>query len=125
LTEEQQRAIGDLVYRHAHQMIDLNANLKKAELALADAVDQDDFDTAAVRKAFAEFQNARRDLEIERFEMLLAVRESLTTEQWNELLEIRRYLERMRDNRQPGDRRPQQRPPYGDRPAPQDGGGFG
>lgn len=117
LTVEQQRSIGDLVYDHAHRMIDLNAALKKAELALAESVERDDFDPVAVRKAFAAFQDAKQRLEVERFEMLLAVRQSLTSEQWDELLEIRRTLDRMRDNRRPGDRPSRPGGPRADRPG--------
>ena len=123
LTADQQVAISDLVYRHAHRMIDLNAGVKKAELELAELVDRTDLDPDAVRKAFAAFQTARQRLENERFEMLLAVRATLTGEQWQELLEMKRQLDRLRENRPPGDR--MQRPPYGDRPQRPEGGGFG
>jgi Spy/CpxP family protein refolding chaperone len=102
LTGEQQKAIGDLVYEHALKMIDLNAGLKKAEFELGDLVDRDEFDPAAIRKSFGLFQAARQKLENERFEMLLAVRGELTAEQWRSLLEIRRHLEQMRENRRPG-----------------------
>jgi Spy/CpxP family protein refolding chaperone len=111
LSDDQQRAIGDLVYRHAHAMIDLNAALKKAELELAAEVDRSDFDADAVRKAFGRFQNARRALEAERFEMLLAVRATLSTEQWRELLAMRRQLEQLRERRFPGDGPERPRPP--------------
>jgi Spy/CpxP family protein refolding chaperone len=113
LTEDQQKAIGDLVYEHAMRMIDLNAGLKKAEFELADLVDRDTFDADAIRKAFAGFQAAKDRLEYERFEMLLAVRAELTSAQWKELLEIRRYLEQRRENRRPGDGAPNRRPPDG------------
>lgn len=111
LGDEQQRAIGDLVYRHAHAMIDLNAALKKAELELAAEVDRDPFDADVVRTAFARFQTARRALEAERFEMLLAVRATLSTEQWRELLAMRRQLEQLRERRFPGDGPERPRPP--------------
>ena len=111
LTEEQQAAIGALVFDHARRLIDLNAGLKKAELDLAELVDRDDFDTTAIRKAFNGFQDARRRLENERFEMLLSVRGNLSAEQWNELLEIRRTLDRMRENRRPGASAPNRRQP--------------
>lgn len=125
LTEAQQKEIGDLVYEHALRMIDLNAGLKKAEFELGDLVDRDEFDPAAVRKAFALFQTARQKLENERFEMLLAVRGTLSAEQWRSLLEIRRFLERMREERRPGADAPGMRPsPGGDRRPPADGG-FG
>ena len=126
LTEEQQGAISDLVYEHAMRMIDLNAGLKKAEFELADLVDRDEFDSDAIRKSFASFQAAKDRLEYERFEMLLAVRAELTAEQWKQLLEIRRYLERMRENRRPGEGAPSGPRPgaNGERRQPV-GGGFG
>jgi Spy/CpxP family protein refolding chaperone len=111
LTAEQQQAIGDLVYQHALRMIDLNAELKKAELALADLVGRSPLDPAEVRKAFGAFQTARRRLETERFEMLLAVRQQLSDDQWRELLEIRRQLERLREGWRPEGRGPGMRTP--------------
>ena len=124
LTEEQQSAISDLVYQHALKMIDLNAGLKKAEFELGDLVDRDDFDPTAVRKSFGAFQAAKDKLENERFEMLLAVRGELTSDQWRSLLEIRRHLEQMRENRRPGTGAPGSgRPPQdGQRRQPVDGG---
>jgi len=113
LTEEQQKTISDLVYEHAMRMIDLNAGLKKAEFELGDLVDRDEFDSDAIRKSFAAFQAAKDRLEYERFEMLLAVRAELTAEQWKQLLEIRRFLERSRENRRPGEGTPDRRPPDG------------
>jgi Spy/CpxP family protein refolding chaperone len=125
LTGEQQSAIGKLVYDHALRMIDLNAGVKKAEFELGDLVERDEFDPAAVRKAFGAFQAARQKLENERFEMLLAVRAELTAKQWKQLLEIRRHLERMREDRRPGQGVPDRRPPdgaSGDGRQPVDGG---
>ncbi len=126
LTEDQQVAISDLVYQHALRMIDLNAGLKKAEFELGDLVGRDEFDPAAVRKSFGLFQAAKQKLENERFEMLLAVRGELTAEQWRSLLEIRRYLERMRENRRPGEGAPgAARPPHDGQRRQPVGGGFG
>ena len=104
-------------------MIDLNAGLKKAELELGDLVDRDDFDPTAVRKSFGAYQAAKDKLENERFEMLLAVRGELTSDQWRSLLEIRRHLEQMRENRRPGTGPPGgARPPQGgERRQPADG----
>jgi len=125
LTEAQQEEIGDLVYQHALRMIDLNAGVKKAEFELGDLVDRDEFDPVAVRKAYAAFQAARQKLENERFEMLLEVRGTLSADQWRSLLEIRRFMERMREERRPGADAPGMRPsPGGDRRPPADGG-FG
>jgi Spy/CpxP family protein refolding chaperone len=124
LTDEQQKAISDLVYQHALRMIDLNAGVKKAEFELGDLVNRDDFDDGAIRESFSSFQAAKQKLENERFEMLLAVRGELTAEQWRSLLEIRRFLEQRRENRRPGAGTPgAARPPQGEgRRQPVDGG---
>lgn len=111
LTADQQSSIKDLVYLHATRMIDLNAGLEKAKLALENQVEQEPLGPSAVRKAFETFQEARRLLETERFEMLLSVRQVLTHQQWRKLLSLR---ERIEQNRQrPGGSRPGQRLPGG------------
>ncbi len=118
LTGEQQARIKDLVYDHATRMIDLNAGLEKAKLALENRVEQQEFDAAEVRKTFVTFSEARRLLEAERFEMLLSVREVLTHEQWEKLLSLRERIEHMRKRRDgPGAPRPGQRPPGNGEPG--------
>jgi Spy/CpxP family protein refolding chaperone len=113
LTAEQQAAISDLVYQHARAMIDLKAEVEKAELELRDRVDRHDLVPDQVRTAFKVFQAARAALESERFEMLLAVRLQLSPEQWDELQtlhrDFRRNLGQRADPRRPG--RPGQQPP--------------
>ncbi|MCD4750216.1 MAG: periplasmic heavy metal sensor [Thermoanaerobaculales bacterium] len=128
LTKEQQAAIQTLVYDHAHRMIDLNADVERTRLELGNQVDLETINTAAVRKAFAAFQDARRKLESERFEMTLSVRQTMSTEQWKKLLDLRDRLEgmkRMRDrpgaDRQPDRRSPGARPPSG---SPRGGSAF-
>jgi Spy/CpxP family protein refolding chaperone len=112
LTSEQRQRINDLVYDHAHRMIDLNASLKRAELELARLVGLPDFAPDPVRAAFADFQRARQALERERFEMLLSVREVLTSEQWIQIQDIRRELRQRTWTSEEGS--PRGRPP-GDR----------
>jgi Spy/CpxP family protein refolding chaperone len=94
LTDEQRQQINGLVYEHAHRMIDLNADLKRAELELATLVGQPEFDAGQVRTAFGAFQQARQSLDLERFEMLLSVREVMTAEQWQKIQEIRNEYRR-------------------------------
>ena len=103
LTDEQQVRIREVVYQHARRMIDLKADVDKAGLDLASTVDQQDFDPAPVRAAFARFQTARQKLETERFEMLLEVRQVLTYEQWQRIEEMKRRLQQMRSQQRPGD----------------------
>lgn len=111
LSHEQQAAIRDLVYEHARRMIDLKADVERAGLDLAETVKRDDFDPAAVRAAHTAFQSARSKLENERFEMLLAVRGVLSSEQWKSIREMRRLQGKYRQ-RHPG---AAQRPPEANR----------
>jgi Spy/CpxP family protein refolding chaperone len=104
LTDAQQRAIADSVYDHALKMIDLKATLEKAELELRDRVDRSEIVADQVRASFRSFQAARAALESERFEMLLAVRQQLSPEQWNELQALHR--EHRRNLADSPDRRP-------------------
>jgi len=108
LTVEQQARIGDLVYTHANHMIDLNAGVEKAKLVLENEIEQQDFNPDAVRKAFGVFQEARRLLEVERFEMLLSVRQELTHEQWEKMISLKDRLDDIRRRRKapPGPRTP-------------------
>jgi Spy/CpxP family protein refolding chaperone len=103
LTDEQQDQIRGIVFQHARRMIDLKAEVDKAGLDLAESVDQQEFDPAPVRAAYAVFQTARHKLENERFEMLLEVRLVLTYEQWQKIEDIK---QRMRQNRPQQQRRP-------------------
>lgn len=111
LSEQQRAEIRDLVYQHARRMIDLTAAVKRAELELANVVEPPALEEAAARRAFAGLQEARRALEQQRFEMLLAVRGVLTGEQWVKIQELRRELRRSRER--PGPNGPGQRPPRG------------
>ena len=115
ITEEQQAQIREVVYERARHMIDLKATVEKAGLDLRASVDQQEFDPAPVRDAFARFQTARHKLENERFEMLLEVRQLLSYEQWQKIEEIKR---RMKQNRPQQQRRPggAGQGPQGERP---------
>jgi Spy/CpxP family protein refolding chaperone len=118
LTEEQQGAIREVVFEHARRMIDLGAAVRKSELELEELVGGTDFDTAGVREAFGSFQVARQALESERFELLLAVREQLTLEQWKTVQGMRQDVMRRRGQQDrpmlQGERQsPRRRPPVG------------
>lgn len=105
LSDEQQARVREAVYEHARRMIDLKAAVDRAGLDLAEVVRRDELDADAVRAAFAAFQASRGKLENERFEMLLAVREVLSAEQWRTMQDLRRRLQGPRDPLSPGERR--------------------
>jgi Spy/CpxP family protein refolding chaperone len=114
LTNEQQGQIREIVFAYARRMIDLKADVDKAGLDLANSVDQQEFDPTPVRAAYAVFQTARHKLEIERFEMLLEVRQVLTYEQWRKIEEIKQRMKQNRaEQRRPG---PSGQRPPGERP---------
>ncbi len=119
LTPDQQSKIHDMVFDHAERMIDLNAAVKRAELQLGDLAQRDTFDEKAVRAAFAKLQEARRNLENERFELLIAVRKILTADQWKKLATLREEIRRRRAGRGRMGRRPEM---MGRQRAPQPGG---
>ena len=96
LTEAQQADIRRLVFEHARRMIDLHAVVKRSELELAEVVDRQRLQVAEVRRAFAAFQDARRALEQERFELMLAIRQVLSREQWDRLQDLRKDIQRRR-----------------------------
>lgn len=115
LSDEQQAQIREIVFAYARRMIDLKADVDKAGLDLANTVDQQEFDPAPVRAAYAVFQTARHKLENERFEMLLEVRQVLSYEQWRKIEEIKqRIKQNPPEQRRPGaggQRPPGERPP--------------
>ena len=63
---------------------------------MADAVNREAFDEQAVRASYAAFQTARHKLENERFEMLVAVRMVLTSEQWQKMQDLRQRVRQYR-----------------------------
>ncbi len=85
LSAEQQRSIETITLAHARAMVDLKANVAKAELDLRLAAEQEPFSAERVREAFGALVRARAALESERFEMILRIREVLSSEQWQRL----------------------------------------
>jgi periplasmic protein CpxP/Spy len=88
LSEQQRRMLDAVALDHAKTMVDLKAEVEKAELDLRGAADGDPFDAKKVREAFAVLQQRRTRLEQERFELLIKVREVLTAEQWRRLAQL-------------------------------------
>ena len=88
LSAEQRATLDTVALAHAKTMVDLKGEVEKAELDLRMASDAEPFDVRPVRDAFAALQQRRGRLELERFEMLLKVREVLSAEQWKKLTGI-------------------------------------
>jgi Spy/CpxP family protein refolding chaperone len=103
LGEEQKTKLESAALASARGMIDLKAEVEKAELDLKAAADIEPLNVAKVREAFKALQQARVRLESERFEMLLKFREVLTQEQWRKLQELKRDRLRERGGPSPED----------------------
>jgi Spy/CpxP family protein refolding chaperone len=108
LTAEQRATLDTVSLAHAKTMVDLKGEVEKAELDVRVASDAEPFDAGRVREAFAALQQRRGRLELERFEMLLKVREVLSAEQWKKLTAIvkdalrREFREGIDDPQGPG-----------------------
>jgi len=117
LTPEQQNKIHTLVLDSARRMVDLSANVRKAEIDLREAAGADQLDIEKVRASHARMQAARMALENDRFELLLSIRQLLTTEQWRELTALKAEHRQRRERLQNRDPRsplaPRQRRPQG------------
>lgn len=112
LSPEQKAKLEQLTAERVKTMVDARAAVQKAEVELRLLAEKEPLDVRKVREAFAALQQARQKLELERFEMLLAVRQTLSPEQWNKLRTVvRERLEERRERREgrrpePGPRRP-------------------
>jgi len=88
LSAEQRKTLDEVALKHAKAMVDLKGEVEKAEIDLRMTSDGEPFDARTVREAFGVLQQRRMRLELERFEMLLSVREVLSREQWLKLTNL-------------------------------------
>lgn len=135
LTDEQRKAMDQIFYDHRAKLIDLQANLQKAELAMQPLMSADKPDQKAMESQIDKVVAARSELERANSRFLLDIRMKLTTDQWTQLRNMRGNMmgpggqgpqgpDGMRDRR--NDRRMPPAPPAGpSAPAPPAGQGSG
>jgi len=129
LTDEQRKAMDDILLTHREKLIDLRASLQKAELELEPLVKDDQPNEGRILAQIDKVAQARAELEKANARYLLAIRGKLTPEQWKQVQEFRanRGLERRGEGRggwKPGGQGPggqyhRQTPPA-PQPAPPD-----
>jgi Spy/CpxP family protein refolding chaperone len=90
LSPDQVKQLDSTTYAFARRMVDLKGAVEKAQIDLRATAEAEPFAPEKVREAFAVLQQARTRLEMERFDMLLKVREVLTPDQWSKLQELAR-----------------------------------
>jgi Spy/CpxP family protein refolding chaperone len=89
LTDDQRKQMDAIMLAHREKLIDLRANLEKAELAMQQLMSADTLNDAAITAQIDKVVQARSDLERTNSRFLLAIREKLTTEQWKQVQAFR------------------------------------
>ena len=85
LTDDQRKAMDQILFQHREQLIDLQANLERAELGMQPLMNADQPNEAAIDAQIDKVVAARGDLERADARFLLALRMKLTPDQWKQL----------------------------------------
>ena len=97
LTDDQRKAMDQILYDHRAKLIDLQANLERAELDMEPLMSADQPDQKAMEAQIDKIVAARADLERANALFLLDIRMKLTLDQWKQLKDMR--ADRMREER--------------------------
>jgi len=89
LTDDQRKAFDQILLEHREKLIDLRANLEKAEIPMQSLMDADQPDEAKILAQIDKTVQARAALEKANASFLLAIRAKLTPEQWKQMKEMR------------------------------------
>lgn len=100
LTDDQRKGMDQVLQQHRTTLVDLHANLEKAELALEPMMKEDQPNESQILEQIDRVAQARAELEKANARFLLAIRAKLTPEQWKNLQELR--AERMAKFHQQG-----------------------
>lgn len=85
ITADQKQKMDGIYEQYKLKLIDLNADLQKQELLLQPMISSDNPDRDKTLAQIDAVVNARAALEKENAEMLFAIRETLTPDQWHKL----------------------------------------
>jgi Spy/CpxP family protein refolding chaperone len=107
LTDDQRKAMDGILLQHKEKLIDLRADLQKAELAMQPLMSADTPNDAAITAQIDKVVQARAELEKANSRFLLAIRDKLTPDQWKQIQAFRddggmRRQEWRRDGQRPG-----------------------
>ena len=107
LTDAQRKSMDDVMMAHREKLIDLRANLEKAELAMQPLMSADEPNDSATIAQIDKVVAARGELEKANARFLLAIRDKLTPDQWKQVKSFREeggMRDRMRDGGGDGQR---------------------
>lgn len=85
LTEAQRKSMDDIYQQHRLTLVDLHANLEKAELGMEPMMGADQPDEGKILAQIDKIAQARAELEKANARMLLGIRKQLTPDQWKQL----------------------------------------
>ena len=105
LTEDQRKAMDAIFQQHREQLVDLRANVEKAEIAMDPLVKADQPNESAVMAQIDKVAQARAELEKANARFLFELRAKLTPDQWKQVQEFRQNHEGMRQMRRGGEGR--------------------
>jgi Spy/CpxP family protein refolding chaperone len=89
LTDEQRKTFDGIMLEHREKLIDLRANVEKAELEMEPLVGADQPNEARILAQIDKVAQARAELEKANARFLLAIRNKLTPEQWKQVQAFR------------------------------------
>ena len=100
LTEDQRKAMDDILQQHREQLIDLRASVEKAEVAMRPLMDADQPNESAILAQIDRIAQARAELEKGNARFLLELRAKLTPDQWKQVQALRAQHHEHTENRQ-------------------------
>lgn len=103
LTDEQRKAMDEIFQHHREKLVDLHANVEKAEIAMEPLVKADQPNESAVLAQIDKVAQARAELEKANARFLFQLRAKLTPEQWKQVQEFRQNHEGMREMHRHGE----------------------
>ncbi len=102
LTDDQRKQFDAILLQHRETLIDLHANLDKAELSLEPLIGADQPNESAILAQIDKVAQARAELEKAHARYLLAIRSKLTPDQWKQMQDFRKDHGPMRGGRRDG-----------------------
>ena len=97
LTDDQRKEFDNILQQHRATLIDLRANVEKAELAMEPLISSDQPNESAILAQIDKVAQARAELEKANARYLLAIRSKLTPDQWKQVQDFRKNREQMRE----------------------------
>jgi periplasmic protein CpxP/Spy len=125
LTDDQRKSMDQIFQEHREKLVDLRANVEKAEIEMEPLVRADQPNESAVLAQIDKVAQSRAELEKANARFLFALRAKLTPDQWKQVQEFRQNHQGMRRDWQDGGRGPDGRGPGKDGRGPGNGPDHG